>query len=1613
MAIGDKKPQDEVKKEVKIKMDFSNKNKDNKEELFQNVPSDDFTMPQEEPESSVDSALDTSQLDGFVKGKADAVKNKAINKAINKGKDLIGKKAVSKAPLEVAVNIPKKQLGITIRNRAARAGLRTTGWFAKLTASLGVWIIAIFIIIWILGIILAVVYSPALMKDGFVAGIKGIVKGITTAFYGAEGKVSKEDVYKLGDYARSKGFQLYADGFLYEKLDKSKTPEGSKYIPEEGIAVDDKEKITALNPANSPLNRYALMNAYTYTLENEQNEISKLFLDVFRGIGNVFTDIGSFLSGQERGIKDGDKFDGMIRFEHSPWNPESSSETRPEEIAKEVFKENAQRVGSSWIEDASFKLDMDKKTLQIKYGWFSNPYIFNIDGWAGRYGMPTEFLLALHKSLMAPDLIYEMTNGTKIENNKYLKTKMLVRLIKAKGKIEGGFKVPNDTSINGKLYDSAGNEINNDEIDFEKVKKGEVIYYAKTGTEDEPILFPLKTTDGPASLKLPTNVDELGVPKTEGEDDKYDITYMYISLEDTDPKVRKIPGFIINAETVKEYLSTTFNLNIGGDATKKANAFILNFGLHNLVRRYNEEFESEGTAKFADEIEAAVKAITNTDFKSYMPLIYKVQDHWFRDVYFYMNEGEKYTLIDEDEFIKKGEYRTKFKERNTDSEEREDSENKRDKEVDYQIVDKARSAYKIEPKPLESGKLNFKPYVIDEEDTDVHESIKNLQKLGDLIQIKEDFNLSVTQTEDGRRGETNQRTKDLFKKEKWYIYDGTENTANKINERRKENRAGDDELKRKLTKDGDLLAGSLMLENMESLDAEYAYRDYKELLLELDEYTVDDLSQRIRRVLTWPVPSASVGRTWPDSIGTKDTTEFGVKILTKENTEKLIEEELKDESGNPLEGETKEKAMSEAKQKYGEGFEEGKEVVSPVTGKIVKQEDGKIEILALNEKDKDSMSAYKDFYEDEYKGGVAGYRIIIQNINVGIEDKSMYKPQITEKQIERLSTEEQRKKVKEKEDRKKEAPNRVGEYIKEGTVIGRTTNEDIKIYMTNIDDEIVDHVDKYLIVPYSNLRVEILDDYLTRIIDGEANQLAEGDVESFKKMFPKALFPVINENAEAFLEMQSMYGVNAIFAAAVSLTESSGGTNFAAIPREYNNIFSMTGSESVEKVHHFAVGPSAPGSSNDRTWRKYKTVKDAILDFGKVVKDLYHSENLDYVSEIAPKYIAGDIHDNSEETQRWRDTTNNFITEGLKRYQNSGNDEESSSNNREESNENSTENNEETIPSETEIFETNPFDLLGMQRGAGANYEGTSADYSDSIFDGDVEYINGTYYFNQADSKWLPATYGGHTLAGNACGPFSSAIAFSAALGKPLDPVEIARFAASNGHQMPNGGSYFSLFPALGSKFGVPVKEISIAEADAALESGAVLILSQGPGYWTTWGHFITVVNKTPDGRYLVNDPGNRQKSQRSYTRGEVFNTTKVLWKVGPTEAIKSMQAGNRPPSSAGESSSSSSSSTSGTPGTPRAAFNKIANEKGLTNEEKSAWEWIINKESGWKVNATNPSSGAYGIPQALPGNKMASHGADWRTNPETQLRWMYDYMVGRYGSVLNAQRRWAAQGWY
>ncbi|MBD7917123.1 DUF348 domain-containing protein [Cellulomonas sp. Sa3CUA2] len=100
-------------------------------------------------------------------------------------------------------------------------------------------------------------------------------------------------------------------------------------------------------------------------------------------------------------------------------------------------------------------------------------------------------------------------------------------------------------------------------------------------------------------------------------------------------------------------------------------------------------------------------------------------------------------------------------------------------------------------------------------------------------------------------------------------------------------------------------------------------------------------------------------------------------------------------------------------------------------------------------------------------------------------------------------------------------------------------------------------------------------------------------------------------------------------------------------------------------------------------------------------------------------------------------------------------------------------------------------------------------------------------------------------------------------------------------------------------------------------------------------------------------------------------------------------------------------------PGTAQAMGKEMAAARGWGDDQFACLLSLWNKESGWRWNAENKSSGAYGIPQSLPGSKMASVADDWRTNPATQITWGLNYIAGRYGTPCGAWAHSQAKNWY
>ncbi|MGW0804236.1 aggregation-promoting factor C-terminal-like domain-containing protein [Nonomuraea sp. NPDC002799] len=100
-------------------------------------------------------------------------------------------------------------------------------------------------------------------------------------------------------------------------------------------------------------------------------------------------------------------------------------------------------------------------------------------------------------------------------------------------------------------------------------------------------------------------------------------------------------------------------------------------------------------------------------------------------------------------------------------------------------------------------------------------------------------------------------------------------------------------------------------------------------------------------------------------------------------------------------------------------------------------------------------------------------------------------------------------------------------------------------------------------------------------------------------------------------------------------------------------------------------------------------------------------------------------------------------------------------------------------------------------------------------------------------------------------------------------------------------------------------------------------------------------------------------------------------------------------------------------PGSNKATAKTMLGAQGWGDDQWGCLERLWQKESGWNERAMNRYSGAYGIPQSLPGSKMASAGSDWQTNAATQIKWGLGYIKGRYGTPCGAWGHSQSVGWY
>ncbi len=194
-----------------------------------------------------------------------------------------------------------------------------------------------------------------------------------------------------------------------------------------------------------------------------------------------------------------------------------------------------------------------------------------------------------------------------------------------------------------------------------------------------------------------------------------------------------------------------------------------------------------------------------------------------------------------------------------------------------------------------------------------------------------------------------------------------------------------------------------------------------------------------------------------------------------------------------------------------------------------------------------------------------------------------------------------------------------------------------------------------------------------------------------------------------------------------------------------------------------------------------------------------------------------------------------------------------------------------------------------------------------------------------------------------------------------------------------------------------PIPFTTEERSDDSLYEGETKVLQEGQDGQT----LTTYYRHSIDGKIVLNVPMAKKVTE------PVAKIVAVGTKKKEQEAPSAQSA-----ASAAAAAAASAPAVSYSPGSAQAIAQEMVAARGWSDSEFQCLVTLWNHESGWNVSAANPS-GAYGIPQALPGSKMASAGADWQTNPATQITWGLGYISGRYGTPCGALASWSAKGWY
>lgn len=781
-------------------------------------------------------------------------------------------------------------------------------------------IVIILVIIIATGLIAYVTEGPGLLINKVSDIATSFFTELKTFYSGNSARFDSESQKELAEYLTNMGYKPYEFGF-------------GKYTDEDGNFIENGDSEEATMDSKY-LNAYLTADYNTYVpYEKFKAGVSKFL--------HIVGDVGGFLLGFETEKDTAEPTFGMLEFDN------------------EVYSSGGESADKMGFLDS---VDTDVKNKTMTFAAWEAPfkktyYTYSMEGWTARYGKPIELSLALHIATMAPDLVYRLDMDAEEDTRIHIGTVKSTANIKFEYHVNA---VPEGGTNFGGIDDSL-EDLDKHLLEEKHKLTVEDLQALKDFIEDNETSDMIENVNGAYSnLKafIESDIDtgnnrhyleenETILQTYDAKDqvawwnDKQSIEYMFNDgggILDTeksimDSAIAKVKEEYPDVKFYTDEVGKPYSEIVGrtvdtvenetGDYTDGAttgimNEFYLKYSKFKSDKEFTEDEQNEVYAFLQEKlkellpnVEADIEKIKEYDSKTQekikefeseldkigltrdaidaaidynnengdgegteveriQPYIRLVERHWYRDVVFY-DESDTY----------------------------------RDNGYNAYSKTTGERTYENEFKPVaQSDDSALAP-----NDKGAFYTIETVQAGGELVQVK-----------DAIRGETNEHTKELFagtadKPAKYFIYDGSINTAKKIDELRKvydeaysaawdrwQNDANareeaEEAVEQKEAEDGtnfykevnvrqNALEAFAILENSKTEDSEYILRDLKRLFLDLGYFTQEDFIKEETHVFQWPI-SGYINTYWPQRRYEKQQADYGTLIRSKVSTDNI------------------------------------------------------------------------------------------------------------------------------------------------------------------------------------------------------------------------------------------------------------------------------------------------------------------------------------------------------------------------------------------------------------------------------------------------------------------------------------------------------------------------------------------------------------------------------------------------------------------------------------------------------------------------------------------------------------------------------------------------------